>query len=58
LIKIAGEQEATRAVRELCWSVVGGRQIYVRVVEKTCQEEQEQTVEELDDGMKNGILSE
>jgi len=61
VIKIGGEQEARRAIRELCWSVVCGRQIYMRLVEKnkkTCQEEEEQTVDELGDEMKNKILSE
>jgi hypothetical protein len=56
-IKIAGEQEAERAVQELCWSMVGGRQINVRMVEKTGHEEVEVAVADVADEIKIGILS-
>ncbi|KAG9194858.1 hypothetical protein G6011_04893 [Alternaria panax] len=57
-IKIAGEQEAERAVQELCWSKVSGRQINVRMVEKTGYEQKEVAVADVADEMKIGILSE
>ena len=56
-INITGEQEAERAVQELCWSKVGGRQINVRMVEKTDHEEKEVAVADVADEMKIGILS-
>jgi NCAIR mutase (PurE)-related protein len=56
-IKIAGEQEAERAVQELCWSKVSGRQINVRIVEKIGHEEKEVAVADVADEMKIGILS-
>ncbi|KAI4627185.1 uncharacterized protein J4E87_004527 [Alternaria ethzedia] len=56
-IKIAGEGEAERAVQELCWSKVGGRQINVRMVEKTGHEEKEVAVADVADEMKIGILN-
>jgi hypothetical protein len=57
-IKMAGEQEAERAVQELCWSKLGGRQINVRIVEKTGHEEKAVAVADVADNMKIGILSE
>ncbi|CAN9203781.1 unnamed protein product [Alternaria alternata] len=56
-IKIAGEQEAERAVQELCWSKVGGRQINVRMVEETGHEEMEVAVADVADEMKIGIVN-
>lgn len=56
-IKVAGDGEAERAVQELCWSKVDGRQINVRMVEKTGHEEKEVAVAEVADEMKIGILS-
>jgi hypothetical protein len=56
-IKISGEQEAERAVQELCWSMVGGRQINVRMVEKTGHEEVEVVVGDVADEIKIGIFS-
>jgi hypothetical protein len=56
-IKIAGEQGAERAVQELCWSKVSGRQINVRIVEKTGHEEKEVAIADVADEMKIGILS-
>ncbi|KAL1798860.1 hypothetical protein ACET3X_002897 [Alternaria dauci] len=56
-IDIAGEQEAERAVQELCWSKVGGRQINVRTVEKTGHEEVEVSVADVADEMKISILN-
>jgi len=56
-VKIAGEGETERAVQELCWSKVGGRQINVRMVEKTGHEEKEVAVADVADEMKIGILS-
>ena len=55
--KVAGEGEAERAVQELCWSKVGGRQINVRMVEKTGHEEKEVAVADVADEMKIGIFS-
>ncbi|RYO68030.1 hypothetical protein AA0116_g1226 [Alternaria tenuissima] len=56
-IRIAGEQEAERAVQELCWSKVGGRQINVRMVEETGHQEMEVAVADVADEMKIGIVN-
>ncbi|KAF1835571.1 hypothetical protein BDW02DRAFT_547901 [Decorospora gaudefroyi] len=56
-ISVAGEGQAERAVRELCGEVVGGRRIYVAMVNKTGYEEKEVAVRELADEMKLGIVN-
>ncbi|CAE7033881.1 hypothetical protein PTNB73_04769 [Pyrenophora teres f. teres] len=55
-INIAGQQEAERAVQELCSSIVGGRAISVKMVEKTGHEEGEQTAEDMANEKKTEII--
>jgi hypothetical protein len=56
-IRVAGENEAQAAVRELCGRLVGGRKISVKIVEKTGYEEKDVTVEVVADEMKIEIIS-
>jgi hypothetical protein len=56
-IRVAGENEAQAAVRELCGRLVGGRKISVKMVEKTGYEEKDIAVEDVADEMKIGIIS-
>lgn len=55
-IKVGGEGEAERAVQELCWSKVGGRQISVKTVENIGYEE-EVAVKDVAIEMKIGVVS-
>ncbi|KAF1937157.1 hypothetical protein EJ02DRAFT_506176 [Clathrospora elynae] len=56
-VKIAGEIEAERAVKEVSGRVIGGRQIYLSMVEKESYEQKEVSVKELADELKIGIVN-
>ena len=56
-IKVAGENEAAAAAKELCGRLVRGRKISVKMVEKTGYAEKDVTVEDAADEFKIGIIS-
>jgi hypothetical protein len=56
-IRVAGENEAQAAARQLCGRLVGGRKISVKMVEKTGYEEKDVAIEDVADEMKIGIIS-
>jgi len=56
-IRVAGKQEAERAVKELTGKVVAGRRIYVVLVDEVSYEQKEVIVAELAEELKIGIMS-
>ena len=57
IIKVAGQFEANRLVKELHMKSVGGRKIFARVINRIGQEDMEVQIQDLADELKNGIIS-
>ena len=54
---VAGAQEAECAAREIRGKIIGGRQLYAKVMESVEWEHQEVVIAELADELKIGIIS-